>query len=307
MNQNNYGGYNNQNNGYGNQQNGMQGYNNSNMQPNYNNQGNYMNGQFQQGYGMNNNGKSNNGGNKVFIIIVVVAVIAIIALVLLLVLGDKKGNNPAKTAEERMADYEKKQEEAKAKLIKNISYKVENEYTDDKDTDIIFSLSSTNNDFVNITIPVKFYDENNVQVTEENLYFTCVQSGVKVYDVASLYDKKYSTYKIVDSGIDAYSPIDKSQCVDYKDKIETKVELATSGEEYNVLVTNKTGKSVGLYGYLVYYTNDKVAGLNYISFNSIDVNGTAKESSYIPYNHDDYKRIKVDKAEFILSEVVAAK
>ena len=128
-----------------------------------------------------------------------------------------------------------------------------------------------------------------------------------MYDVASLYDKKYSTYKIVDSGIDAYSPIDKSQCVDYKDKIETKVELATSGEEYNVLVTNKTGKSVGLYGYLVYYTNDKVAGLNYISFNSIDVNGTAKESSYIPYNHDDYKRIKVDKAEFILSEVVAAK
>jgi flagellar basal body-associated protein FliL len=278
------------------------------------------------GYNQYNPNQMPQKDNKMMIIIiVVVALIAVLAVVLFLVFGGNKtpnSNNNNHTNNnvviddedndedednEYADDYEKERAKEKQEILKTISYKIEGEFAEDDRTSIVLSLDSSNNKFVNVSYTIKFYDADNVEVDSGNFDFDCVEAGNKLYDIYTA-SEKYATYKIVEELTEARYEGDYSGCINYKDKITNKIEVDTEEKDYNALtITNNTSSIVDVYGYILYYKDNKIVGKGYASLDAIAVGGSSRKKVMMPYDFNTHKNVDYDNTEFVLNGIYVVK
>ena len=280
-------------------------YNNQMNQPMMNNNynqnmygGNYQNNWSQPNNDMNYQNIPNPpSSNKTPLIALAIVVVLIVGGVVIK-FAPSLFNKTEKTSLDKV---EEKLEKEETSIMKGVKYDFVGEtspLTSSKYHDYLFSLTSTNKKFVNVSIPIKFYDADNVQVDSTTLYFFCVEADNKLYTSASAESNSKVTYKIDEENIEAfYSP--DGECTTYKNKVTSKITKVSEGN-YGVLITNGTNKNLEIRGLVLFYKNNKIVDADYISISSVDANGSAKEEVYSPYD-SDYNHIEPDKIEFVLS------
>ena len=266
---------------------------------------------YSQGNTPTQNGGSNNNKN-IFIVIGVILVVIVIALLIIFIFRDKDENNTASNnsipnysnvVNNVIDDLEKEVKKEKDGIVKSIKFKVADELKDDSHNSLVLSLNSTNKKFINVSIPVKFYDADGVQVKEETAYFMCVESGMELYDVINLYNTKYDSYKIDESSIDAYYANEFQTCHNYKGKIDYKFEM-TDDKDINIVFTNNTEYKISIEGIAMFYKDNKLIGMDTLYTDYIDASGKLKEEVYSPYDYDKHDKADYDDKKFVFSSVI---
>jgi len=239
--------------------------------------------------------------NKMIIAVILLLVMVLIIVGVVLVVNKKK--ETPKTYEEVIEQAEKEEKETKEDIMKKVSYKSEFTFTSSSSIYNVFSVTSNASKFVNIDIPIKYYDSNNVQVKEDYLLFTCVEPGTTLFDASSVDSSKGAKFKIDESKISATYSADYNKCVSYKDKISHTVSQVPGDDDYEITITSKVNQSIGISGMAIIYKDGKPIDIDNVYIDSVDAGGTVKDTIYVPYDSNTHAYVKPDKIELLITEV----